>query len=137
MSRENVEVVARLYEAATRGDASRVLDLYDRKVEWDMTRGAWGDLDESGSVFRGHDGLRAWFRNQWEVWEKWEDHPDELIDAGDHVVSVVTSRSRGRTSGAEVESHHAAVWTVREGKVQRVVWFPTREDALEAVGLSE
>ena len=30
-----------------------------------------------------------------------------------------------------------AVWTIRNGKVVRVVWFPTREEALEAAGLSE
>jgi hypothetical protein len=31
----------------------------------------------------------------------------------------------------------ALVWTIRKGKVIRVVWFPTRADALEAAGLSE
>ena len=66
-----------------------------------------------------------------------EDNPDELIDMGDRVVSVVTSRSRGRTSGVEVESHHAAIWTVRDGRIIRVVWFSTRDEALAAVGLSE
>jgi ketosteroid isomerase-like protein len=29
------------------------------------------------------------------------------------------------------------VWTIRDGKVCRVVWYPTRAEALEAVGLSE
>jgi hypothetical protein len=29
------------------------------------------------------------------------------------------------------------VWTIQDGKVIRVVWFPSREDALVAVGLSE
>jgi hypothetical protein len=29
------------------------------------------------------------------------------------------------------------VWTIRNEKVVRVVWFPSREEALEAVGLGE
>jgi ketosteroid isomerase-like protein len=136
MSRENVEVVRRVYDAVARHDSESVLALYDPAVVWDMSRGAWRGL-EAGAVHHGHEGLRSWFRQQYEVWEKWEDNPDELIDVGEHVVSVVTSRSRGRTSGVEVESHHAAIWTVREGKIVRVVWFPTRAEALEAVGLRE
>jgi ketosteroid isomerase-like protein len=72
------------------------------------------------------------------MWEGFEDDLEELIDAGDHVISVVTSRGRGRASGVEVEwAGNAGVWTIRNGKVVRVVWFSSRKDALEAVGLSE
>jgi ketosteroid isomerase-like protein len=136
MSVDNVETVRRVYDAAARHDAKGVLALYDPEVEWDMSRGAWGDL-EGGGIHHGHEGLRSWFRKQYEVWEEWEDNPDELIDAGEHVVALVTSRSRGRTSGVEVESQHAAVWTLRAGKVVRVTWFPTREEALTAAGMPE
>jgi hypothetical protein len=52
-------------------------------------------------------------------------------------VSVVTRQARGRGSGAEVKWSGALVWTIREGKVVRVVWFRTRAEALEAAGLSE
>lgn len=38
---------------------------------------------------------------------------------------------------AEVARTHAAVWTVRDGKIVREAWFPTRTDALEAAGLRE
>jgi hypothetical protein len=33
--------------------------------------------------------------------------------------------------------HVALVWTLREGKVVRLVWFPTREEALGAAGVAE
>jgi ketosteroid isomerase-like protein len=136
MSQENVEIVRRVYDAAARRDTETVLALYDEEVEWDMSRGAWADL-EGGGVHYGHAGLRDWWRRQLEIWEKWEDSPDEVIEAGEQVVSVVISRSRGRTSGADVESNHAAVWTLRDGRVLRVEWFPSRAEALEAVGLAE
>jgi len=31
----------------------------------------------------------------------------------------------------------AGVWTIHDGKIIRVVWFPTRPEALEAAGLRE
>ena len=63
---------------------------------------------------------------------------EELIDAGKQVVSVSTMRGRGRASGAEVTSRrYSGVWTIREGRVTRVVWFPTRAEALEAAGVRE
>ena len=61
----------------------------------------------------------------------------ELIDAGDQVICVLGARGRGRVSGIELEYHPAGVWTFREGKIVRVVWFASREAALDAVGLRE
>ena len=87
---------------------------------------------------RGHDALRRLFRQYYEMWENLEDEVTELIDAGDTVVSVVNTRARGRASGLEVEwAGNSGVWTLRAGKVVRVVWFSNRADALEAAGLSE
>jgi ketosteroid isomerase-like protein len=136
MSKAHVEIVRRVFEAVARNEAETVLALYDPEVEWDTSHGAWADLEAEG-IEHGHEGLRRWFRRQWEVWEEWEDDPYELIDAGESVVSVVRSRSRGRTSGVEVESDHAAVWTIRDGRIIRVVWFRTRAEALEAAALRE
>ena len=76
--------------------------------------------------------------NYAEVWESVEDNLEELVDGGDSVVSVVNTRARGRASGVEVGwTRNAGVWTIREGRVVRVVWFATREEALEAAGLRE
>ena len=77
-------------------------------------------------------------RGLYEAWERIEYDFEELIDApGERVISVVTRRARGRASGAEVELPLAHVWTIRNEKVVRVVWFPSREEALEAVGLRD
>jgi ketosteroid isomerase-like protein len=135
MSQENVEIVRRVYEAAARRDPATVLALYDPEVELDPSRlQAVGLFDR---VYRGHDGLRSFFREWHEAWEGIEYDYDELIDAGERVISVVTRHGRGRTSGAEVDWPLALVWTIRKGKVIRVVWFPTRADALEAAGMRE
>jgi ketosteroid isomerase-like protein len=133
VSRENVEIVRQIFDAVTRRDTAGVLAFYDPEVEWEHTRGGAGGLPERG-LSRGHEAIRSLFREWYEAWESFEDDCEELIDAGEHVISIVTRRGRGRSSGAEVAAHAAGIWTIRDGKVIRVVWFPTREEALEAVG---
>jgi ketosteroid isomerase-like protein len=138
MSDENVEIVRRVYDAVARRDPDAVLDLYDPEVEWDSSRSPFSRLVGGSRVYRGHEGLRAWFREYYEAWESIEEECKELIDAGDQVISVVSTRARGRASGVEVErAGYAAVWTIREGKIVRVVWFETRAEALEAAGVTE
>ena len=101
MSKENVEIVRRMYEAFHAGDAEGTLSYF-------------------------------------EMWDDFEDELLELLEVGDKVVSVVTSRGRGRSSGVVIEwVGNAGVWTIRGGKVIRVVWFTERDEALEAAGLSE
>jgi ketosteroid isomerase-like protein len=137
MSQENVETVRRLYDAAARRDSAAVLALYDPDVEVDNSRGLFGEVT-GGRVYRGHEELLRGFHDLFEVWEGWENVCEELIDAGDQVISVSSARGRGRTSGLEVEwKEEAGIWTVREGRIVRVVWFPSRAEALEAAGLSE
>jgi ketosteroid isomerase-like protein len=137
MSEENVEIVRRIYEAASSGDSAAVYAMYDEAVEWDASRAPMPRLIGGGRIYHGHDGLRTFFQERNAVWGEIEDVPDELIDAGEHVVSADTERGRGRSSGVEVEMTQYAVWTIRNRKVVRVVWFPTRGEALEAAGLSE
>jgi ketosteroid isomerase-like protein len=136
MSRENLQVVRAVYDAVARHDSAAVLALYHPEVEWDGSR-----LPESSlsgrRVIRGHEGLQSLFREWYDAWESFEDDCERVIDAGEYVVSVVTRRGRGRASGAETTARRGGVWTIREGKVVRVVWFPSPEEALEAAGLRE
>jgi ketosteroid isomerase-like protein len=141
MSEENVEIVRRVFEAAARRDSEAVLALYDPEVEWDVSRDPLSRDPRAGlnltPVFRGHEGLRRFFGEWYEAWENVEDDYEELIDAGEHVISPVVGRARGRASGIAVEWTHSAVWTIRDGKIVRVVWLPTREAALEAAGVRQ
>jgi ketosteroid isomerase-like protein len=138
MSREDVEIVRRVYDAAARRDRETIFSLYDPSVELDATRlDLPHDSGDAGGVYHGHDGLRRFFREWHEAWKDLEYDYEELIDAGQHVISVVMRRARGRVSGAAVERPFALVWTLREGKVVRVAWFNTRDEAVAAVRLEE
>ena len=137
MSQENVEMIRGVYEAAAaRDNAKPLVALCDTEVELDVSQAGWGDLTGQ-TDYHGHDGLRTVFKEWYGAWEDYEDHLEDLVDAGDKVVALVTSRGRGRASGVPVALKTPAVWTIREGKIVRVAWFQTPAQALEAAGLSE
>ena len=136
MSQENVEIVRGIYEAVAAGDPEAVLTKYDPDVEFDFSHSPFGSLLNK-SVYRGHEGLRSFIRERYEGFDRTEDDCEELTEAGDKVISVVTTRGRGRESGIDVERRHYALWSIKASKVTSVRWFGTRAQALEAVGLQE
>jgi uncharacterized protein len=137
MSKENIEIVRAVYEAAARRDRETVYALYDPDVVWDGSGNPLGELIGGASVHHGHEGIRRWFRSWYDAWENIDDQLDELIDAGDEVISLATLRGKGRESGLDVEQPYAAVFTIRDSRIVRVVVLPTSEEALAAVGLAE
>jgi ketosteroid isomerase-like protein len=138
MSEENVEVVRRIVDAHQRGDFATVYAAYDPAIEWrtgDARAAQWSDFEP---VYHGHEGVRTFWRTWFAAWETVDFEYEEFIDAGDQVLSILSQRMRGRTSGVELEWHsYGQVWTIRDGKVIRVQFFANRDEALEAAGLSE
>jgi ketosteroid isomerase-like protein len=138
MSRENVEVVHRIFEAVARRDKAAILALYDAGVEMDFSPDTLADHIGGDRSWIGHDGLRALDRELRESFDRFETKYTELIDVGEQVVSVSRYRGRGRRSGVEIDGPlQFLVWSFHGGKVRRVVWYSTRKEALEAVGLEE
>ncbi|HEX2129878.1 MAG TPA: nuclear transport factor 2 family protein [Solirubrobacterales bacterium] len=137
MSDENLEVVRRLYEAVARRDTEAALALYHPDVEFDGRRHRWSELISGSQRFRGIEALRDWAREYYSAWEDLDDHLDEVIDAGgDQVISIVTTRGRGRASGVDVElAGSAGVWTIHDGQITKVVWYSSPEEAFEAARL--
>jgi ketosteroid isomerase-like protein len=135
MSRENVDVVRQIWEAADRRDAEAVLSFYDPEVDLDVS--GFPVVATDASHYRGHEGLRRLFTEWGEIWSDAHSELEELIDAGDRVISVYSYRGRGRVSGLDVEEEFATVWTVEGGKAVRVQWFTGRAEALAAAGVRE
>jgi uncharacterized protein len=131
VSAENVDLVRRATEATQRHDNEAVFRLYDREVEVETP-----DLDGSIRIYRGFDGIRAWYRDLLDAFTEWTVVVDEWIDGGSDVIAVLRTVGRGRKSGAPFERREAHVWTVRNGKLWRLRIYKTRQEALEAVGLA-
>ncbi len=137
MSQENVEVVRKVIEAHDRGDSVAVFAAYHPSIEWHV-RAVTGPGSDFEPVYHGHEGIRAFWRQWFAAWDTASFEYEEFLDAGDSIVTILSQRMRGRTSGIELEwDSYAQAWKIRDGKVVRVEFFPTRGEALKAVGLSE
>ena len=131
MSQENVEVVRSLVEAFNAGDWDRYFDRLDPHVEW------WDRGDEPhATVHRGHEGVRAFLADLAEA-AQFCAEATEFVDTADWVVVCLRLHGRGSASGAEFEEREVHALKLRDGTVIEIHEYRTREQALEAVGLSE
>ena len=82
--------------------------------------------------------MRAYLQDWFDTFDDLKVEPLEVIDAGqDQAVAVVRFDGRAKLSGVEADLTFAALYTVRDGKVARGREYWTRDEALEAAGLSE
>jgi ketosteroid isomerase-like protein len=143
MSQENIEVVRAAYEAAgamhwdlessDRNERTRALGLVHPEIVVDATRNVFNP-----ATYIGIEGLRQWQVDTQEVWEEVRTEGLEFMDAGDRVVVVGRLVGTGKGSGVEVEQPIAQIVTVSDGRVVRMeIGYANRQEALEAVGLSE
>jgi ketosteroid isomerase-like protein len=138
MSKQEVEQARRGYEALNSvyetGDVDDLLS-FAKQMWWPdlvlKTSGSWPDSGE----WHGYDGLLKFVGDQMEAFsEMWID-PYELIDAGEKVVAFVRLGGKARHTGIEAEFSVAHVWTMRDGKADRVDMYERRSEALAAAGI--
>jgi ketosteroid isomerase-like protein len=94
------------------------------------------DIPDAGD-YRGHQGFRKWLLEDWaSAWESYSFEAEHLVDAGDMVVSAFTLIARGKGSGVETRRRNATVNTVKNGRITRVEYYTTEEEARAAAGLA-
>jgi hypothetical protein len=71
------------------------------------------------------------------AWEDFTFEPRELTVIGDGALVHIVLVARGKGSGVEVTRSLFHGWTFRDGRPQRLFVCLTRDEALEAAGLSE
>jgi ketosteroid isomerase-like protein len=121
------------YDAISRGDIEGMLERVDPEIEV-VTSGAF--LDQ-GAVYRGHDGLRAFFAMLHDAFEELSYELLELEQLDDaRVLAIVRVRGRGKGSGLEVDREGAHLWTVRGSTPVRLEAFPDRQSGRAAAGLT-
>jgi ketosteroid isomerase-like protein len=131
MSRENVELVRRMWEAFLGNDFQTALSLCDPDVEWDGT-----NLPD-GQTGRGLDAIVDHITRWSDMWESWNVEVERVIDAGgDHVVVFIRETGRS-TSGLDIDERHGELYRIRDGRIVRRKGFSDPDEALEAVGLRE
>ena len=134
MSQENVEIVRRNTDAYNRRDLDEMLENWapDAVLDWSNAR-----TFEAG-VYRGRDEIRAFMEGFLAAWDKIRieivDGPVEVEDG--LVIAENIAYLRGR-DGIEVQARSAWLITIQGGQQTSLTLYQTKQEALEAAGLSE
>src|SRR5271157_5177442 len=123
MSRENVELVRRIYELWSRDESAR--HLIDPELEY---------VNPPYAVESGTRHDRETLGRIRDVYPDFHVEPERFADAGEDVVVIGIARGTS-ASGGEAQWRQGYVWTVRDGKAIRFRWFNDPGEALDAVGL--
>ena len=128
----DIEVVKAAFAAFAARDLQAVLALTDADIELTAVTGEHAGRTDP---YRGHEGMRQYFRDVGSVWEELHLTPREFRAAGDLVLVTgkVSARSRTRT----VTGSTGWVWRVRDGKVVYVRVYGSAADAIAALESDE
>ena len=130
MSRENVELTRRVFEAFNRRDFDAAFSVLDDSISWRTL------VSAEAPVLQGKEALRRHWGSQVDAIDVHIDLED-LTPVGDsRVVAVARWRGRGTASGAPVGAHAAQLFTFERGKVVSVETYPSENEALEAAELA-
>jgi ketosteroid isomerase-like protein len=133
MSRENVELVSRAFDAFARGDLPAMLATFDPAVKLE-------DHDrslDSPATYEGHEGFLEGIALVNEGFEDVRYTPEEFTDMGSRVLVAVRRTGRGSASGVAVDERQFHLFDVEDGRIVRIRAFLEREQALEAAGQQE
>ncbi|HEX2358924.1 MAG TPA: nuclear transport factor 2 family protein [Solirubrobacterales bacterium] len=137
MSQENIDVIREAVDALNRRDVDAFIAFARPDVEWKEPTDPFPGLRP---IYHGRDGVREWLEEAFlELWESFHVEVGEITEASDdRVFFEMWLTARGAASGVETVIHTWSVtWHADDGKVARRALFWTREEGLEAAGLSE
>lgn len=129
MSQESVKAIRRGYEAWNGGDMDGVLRDLDPEIEWRPRLGAAG---VRATLYRGHEGVRAYKREVEEALGPIEVDVLSIEELGDHVLAHIHARGQGSASRVPVDAEGFHLWTMRAGRAVGFETYEQREQAVEA-----
>jgi ketosteroid isomerase-like protein len=133
MSQENVERIRRGFAAYNRRDLDGWLGEWapDVVVDWSNARSF------DAGVYRGHDEIRAFAERFFAAFDEVRYEIEDPLEVRDGLFLVENvAYLRGR-DGIEVQARSAFLITIEDGQTTSLTLYQTRQDALEAAGLSE
>ena len=134
MSEDIDELVRRGVESCNARDPEAGLALWDPGCEWHPFLST---EVEGAAAYRGHEGIRRWFRDTDEMFSAVAWTVEEVRNLGDGRILVLGHRhARGRIGGVEVSSQIGQLFDLRDGRIVRGWAYPTHDQALRAAGLA-
>jgi ketosteroid isomerase-like protein len=133
MSQADVDALKGGFEAFNSADIGRILAFIDADFEAVIPAAFSAEPD----TYRGHDGVRRYFRSFLEAMDDVRFHAERFWDAGEKVVVAVRLTAKGKRTAIPVEQRFTQVWAIRDGKALSVRAYLSPAEALESVGLRE
>jgi ketosteroid isomerase-like protein len=131
MSPEKVEIVRSIYEAFNRRDWDAA--FRDQRPDVELTT----PPGPNAGTYRGRKEIQGFWEEMSTAFEAWTAEPEEFFENADRIAVVVKARMRPEGSSAEIENRTGHLWTIRDGTVASMRFFPKPEEALEAAALRE
>jgi ketosteroid isomerase-like protein len=128
VGRTDIDVVKAVFAAFAERDLESVLEFASPDIEFVAVTSGYAGRAEP---YRGHDGIRQYFRDVAEVWDELRLTPTDYRMVGDRV--LVTGRVSARSPARVVSGSTGWSWRVRGGKVVRCQVYASAEDAIASV----
>jgi ketosteroid isomerase-like protein len=128
----DIELVKAMFAAFAARDLETVLSLADPDIEFTAVTGEHAGRTDP---YRGHDGLREYFRDVAAVWEELRLTPREFREEGGLI--LVTGKVSARSQRRTVTGSTGWVWRVRDGKVVYARVYASAADAVAALEAGE
>lgn len=122
-----MEIVRRAHQALNAGDVEALTAICDPDFRLDMS-----DRVLNPAVYEGHDGIRAFYAEVMDIWERFTWQPTELREINGLIVAVLQSTGKGRGSGLELDRRSAMLWRVERGRALSLTFYRNPEAALAA-----
>jgi ketosteroid isomerase-like protein len=129
----NLDTLRRWYGAYEAGGSEAgdalIEEIFDPQVEFSP----WLAREVEQRTYRGHEGMRTFFRELNEILEGLRYDPPEYRAVGDDVIVVFTRLAGApRHSAVPIGNDLGLVYEFRGGLVRRLTAFGSHEKALEA-----
>ena len=132
----SAELVRRAAELASRAEPAsdeEIAEVFSPDIVTDHSARIFNPR-----IYRGYEGLRAWYEDMREIWEAVSMTVTEVIQEGDRYLVLSDVRSRAGGSGIEFEGAAAGIWTAAEdGRLKHFVLLASenadRDEALAAL----
>ena len=128
VSGTDIDVVKAVFAAFAARDVEGLLAHAAPDIEFTAVT---SDYAGRTGPYRGHEGMREYFRDVARVWDELRLTPTDYRQVGDQV--LVTGRVTARSPARTVAGSTGWVWRLVEGKVVYIRVYASAEDAVRAV----
>ncbi len=115
----NKEIIESVYKSFSTGDIPGLLGTFDENIEWTEAEG----FPYGGTYLGANEILENVFMKLGGEWEGFSAAPDEILDAGDKIVTLGHYSGKFNATGKSMKVPFAHVWTLRDGKIVKFVQY--------------